>query len=235
MMQLPLKTRTGTILKRYKRFLADITLDSGETVVVHVPNTGSMKTCWEPGWKVIVSESDNPLRKLKYTLEMLHNGSTWIGVNTSNPMKIVIEALKNKIITELAEYDDIKPEVKIGDSRIDLLLKNKKAEECYVEIKNVTLLGDNNVALFPDGVSDRGSKHLHELIKIKKNGRRACMLFVIQREDVNHFSPAHLIDPTYAKNLTEAYQNGVEILCYQCELSPQSIELKRRLDFSLLS
>lgn len=233
-MKLPAKTRFGTILKRYKRFLADITLDSGETIVAHVPNTGSMKTCWEPGWKVLVSESDNPERKLKYTLEMLHNGQTWIGVNTSNPMKVVIEALKNKVITELSQYDDIKPEVKIGDSRIDLLLKNN-SEECFVEIKNVTLLGEKAVALFPDAVSERGSKHLQELIKIKKGGRRACMLYVIQRQDVNHFSPAHLIDPVYAKNLQEAYQNGVEILCYQCSLTPESIELKQRLDFSLLS
>lgn len=233
-MKLPAKTRLGTILKRYKRFLADITLDSGETIVAHVPNTGSMKTCWEPGWKVLVSESDNPERKLKYTLEMLHNGQTWIGVNTSNPMKVVIEALKNKVISELSQYDNIKPEVKIGDSRIDLLLKNN-SEECFVEIKNVTLLGENAVALFPDAVSERGSKHLQELIKIKQNGRRAAMLFVIQREDVNHFSPAHLIDPEYAKNLKEAYQNGVEILCYQCELTTESITLKNRLDFSLLS
>ena len=234
-MKLPVKTTTGTILKRYKRFLADITLDSGEIVVAHVPNTGSMETCWEPGWKVILSESDNPNRKLKYTLEMLHNGTTWIGVNTGNPMKIVMEALKNKMIPELALYDDIKPEVKIGDSRIDLLLKNSNKEECYVELKNVTLLGDNNVALFPDSVSDRGSKHLHELMKIKKSGTRAVMLFIIQRQDVNHFSPAHLIDPAYAKNLKEAYQNGVEILCYQCDLSPDGIELKGRLNFTLLS
>src|SRR3989338_9098913 len=132
-MKLPAKTTTGTILKRYKRFLADITLDTGEVIVAHVPNTGSMKTCWEPGWKVILSESDNPNRKLKYTLEMLHNGTTWIGVNTANPMKIVLEALQHKMIPELAIYDDFKPEVKIGDSRIDLLLKNSNKEECYVE------------------------------------------------------------------------------------------------------
>jgi sugar fermentation stimulation protein A len=222
----------GTIIKRYKRFLSDISLENGEIVCAHVPNTGSMTTCWEEGWPVMLSKSNNPDRKLPYTLEMLHNGSTWIGVNTGNPMKIAVEALNEKKIAELASYHEIKKEVKIGDSRIDLLLSNDLTQ-CYVEIKNVTLLGENSQALFPDAVSERGSKHLLELIKLKKNGISAGMLYIIQREDVNHFSPATQIDPVYAKNLKMAFEAGVQIMPYQCSLSPNEIKIIKKLPFSL--
>lgn len=145
-------TLEGKIVKRYKRFFADIELDSGEIVTAHTPNTGSMKTCWEPGWKAFISHNDNPKRKLKYTLEMTHNGKSWIGVNTSRPNHIAKEAIEKGVVEELQGYQSIKPEHKVGNSRIDLLLYDgelKSPEKCcYVEIKNVTLKGEGTLALF---------------------------------------------------------------------------------------
>ena len=200
----------GKIQKRYKRFLADVILENGELVTAHTPNTGSMKTCWEKDWPVLLSKSDDPKRKLKFTLELTFNGKTWINVNTSRTNHIAYEAVKNQFINELVGYQHIRPEVKVGDSRIDLLLfdgdekKYKQAgRKCYVEVKNVTLWHDG-AALFPDGVSTRGQKHLNELIEIKKEGHEAVMLFVISREDVSSFSPAQEIDPEYAKLLKKS-------------------------------
>jgi sugar fermentation stimulation protein A len=222
----------GTMIKRYKRFLSDILLKNGEIVCAHVPNTGSMTTCWEEGWPVLLSKSPNPDRKLPYTLEMVHNGKTWIGVNTANPMKIVYEALLEKKIVELSMYDHIQKEVKIGNSRIDLVLSDE-SNLCYVEIKNVTLLGENSMALFPDAVSERGSKHLLELTNLKKKGTKAAMLYIIQREDVNHFAPAKQIDPVYAKNFKIAHDAGVEILPYQCSLNSDEIKIVKKIPFSM--
>jgi len=226
----PEKLISGKIIKRYKRFLADIELESGEVITAHTANTGAMTTCWEPGWEVLLSYHDNPKRKLKYSLEMTHNGNTWIGVNTSLPNKLGREGIEKGIISELAGYDMIRPEVTIGESRIDLLLeKSSSDEKCYVEIKNVTLLGENRVALFPDAVTTRGLKHLNELIKIVENGDRAVMLYIIQREDVDQFSPAGLIDPEYAATLEQAALSGVEVLAYQCSLTPTQINLVKSL------
>lgn len=221
----------GTIDKRYKRFLADIEVD-GEMITAHTPNTGSMKTCWEKGWKAAIEHVDNPSRKLKYTLHMLHNGKTWIGVNTSITNKLAIEAIKDGTVKELRGFTDIKPEVKVGKSRIDIQLKYDE-KLCYVEVKNVTLLGEKNTALFPDAVSSRGLKHLEELISLKKEGHRACMLYIVQREDVDSFSPAWNIDEAYSKKLVEAKKSGVEILVYQCKLNTDQISVNKPLPFKL--
>jgi sugar fermentation stimulation protein A len=220
------KLHEGIILKRYKRFLADIELPTGEVIVAHTANTGSMKTCWEPGWKVLLSYHDNPKRKLKYSLEMTHNNDTWIGVNTGVPNKLGYEAIKDGTIKELQGYAHIKPEVKIGKSRIDLLLSdsNNKAD-CYVEIKNVTLKGNGTKVLFPDSVTERGQKHLNELMDIVRSGKNACMLYIVQREDVDSFSPADLIDAKYGELLRKAKDQGVQILCYQCRLTPDEIKI----------
>lgn len=223
----------GKILKRYKRFLADIELEDGQIITAHTANTGSMKTCWEPGWKVLLSYHDNPSRKLKYSLEMTHNGNTWIGINTSVPNKLGVEAIKDGTIKELQGYETIKPEAKIGKSRIDILLKSKDKSDCYVEIKNVTLKEDGQTATFPDAVSERGQKHLEELIQIKKAGMRAVMLYIVQREDANHFRPADHIDPKYSELLKEAERNGVEVLVYGCDLSHKEIKLSRSISYSL--
>lgn len=220
----------GKILKRYKRFLADIELKSGETITAHTPNTGSMKTCWEPGWKVMVSHHDNPKRKLKYGLELTHNGKTWIGVNTNLPNRLAYEAISKGVIKELSDYDKIRPEVKVGKSRIDLFLsKSQSDDKCYVEVKNVTLIGENNAALFPDAISERGQKHLEELIDLKKQGHRAVMLYIVQRQDVDHFRPAWSIDKRYSELVLEAQDKGVEILAYQCQMGPEEIVVTKKL------
>ncbi len=223
----------GTIRKRYKRFLSDIELSSGEVITAHVPNTGSMKTCWEPGWKVYLSQSDDPKRKLKYTLEMTNNGQTNICVNTAMTNKLVREALEQKNITELEAYNEIRPEKKVHDSRLDFYLTQEGLVDAYVEVKNVTLLGKNQTALFPDSVSTRGQKHLKDLIKLKEEGHRSVMLYIVNREDVTKFAPAKDIDPEYAKLLKEAYRKGVEVLAYQCDLSADKIEITHKIEVIL--
>lgn len=217
------------ILKRYKRFLSDIKLSNGEIICAHVPNTGSMTTCWEPGWDVYITHTDDPKRKLKYTLELTHNGESFICVNTGMTNKIVKEALELGKVKELKEYKEIKPEKKIYDSRLDFFLSGEGLVDTYVEVKNVTLLGEKNKALFPDAVSTRGQKHLTDLIKIKKDGYRAVMLYVVNRTDVKSFKPAEEIDPKYTQLLKDAYAAGVEILAYQCEITPEEIKLKKKL------
>jgi sugar fermentation stimulation protein A len=223
----------ATILKRYKRFLADILLPSGETVIAHVPNTGSMKTCWSEGWPALVSFHDDPKRKLKYTLEMTHNGESWIGVNTSLTNSLAIEGIKNGVVNELSGYATIKPEQKIGQSRIDILLTDDNKVDCYVEVKNVTLLGAPKLATFPDAVSERGLKHLHELMAIVASGKRAVMLYVVQRQDVERFAPAFEIDPAYSKGMRDAAASGVELLAYQCDLNQDGSSLVRSLPIEL--
>ena len=226
-------TYEAIIHNRYKRFMADIELPNGEMVVAHVPNTGSMKNCWEAGWKAVVSHVDDPKRKLKYTLQLTHNGKSWIGVNTSITNKIVQEALELGVISELQDYKNIKAEQKILDSRIDFFLSDHPTKpDAYVEVKNVTLVEDE-VASFPDAVSTRGQKHLKDLIKIKEMGMRAVMLYVLNRTDAESFKPAAEIDPKYAELLKAAYNAGVEILVYQCEISPTNIKLKKPIPYEL--
>lgn len=229
-MKFETKLIKAKILKRYKRFLSDIELEDGEIVCAHVPNTGSMKTCWDENWDVYLSESNNPKRKLKYTLEMTDNGDSLISVNTSRTNKLAFEALSNGIIQEFQDYEEIKPEVKAYDSRFDFFLSgNKNQPDAYIEVKNVTLLGEDKLALFPDSVSTRGQKHLRDLIKVKEDGHRAAMLYVVNREDVNRFEPAKHIDPDYAALVDEAKDRGVEILIYQCKLTPEEIKITKRL------
>jgi sugar fermentation stimulation protein A len=232
-MKFELPTTTGVIHKRYKRFMSDIELPDGEMVVAHVPNTGSMKTCWEPNWKAVVTKTDDPNRKLKYTLQMTHNGDSWIGVNTSLTNKLVHEALENDVIEELTGYTNIKPEKKVLDSRIDFFLSEGKNKDAYVEVKNVTLLGKPGQALFPDSVSTRGQKHLKDLTQLVQDGHRAVMLYVVNREDVKTFSPADEIDPKYGELLREAHAAGVEVLAYQCELSPKEVKLIKPIKVEL--
>ena len=226
---------SGKIQSRYKRFFADVLLDNGDLVTAHTPNTGSMKTCWEKDWPSMVSFHDNPKRKLKYGLELTHNGKTWINVNTGLTNKVAKEAAEKKLISELSSFEFVKPEVKVGNSRIDLLLYNGESndvktatEKCYVEVKNVTLV-DGDRALFPDSVSTRGQKHLQELIDIKKSGTEAAMLFIISREDVSSFSPADEIDAEYGKLLREAEKAGVMILAYKCSVTPSEVIVKEKV------
>jgi len=220
----------GILLKRYKRFLADIKLEEGAYITAHCPNSGSMKTCKEPGWKVMVSESSNPKRKLKYTWEMVHNGKCWIGINTHLPNKIAREAIQNNLIPELFGYPKIRSEVAYGkNSRIDLLLSSDE-QLCYVEVKNVTLVEDGAYQ-FPDAVTTRGQKHLDELCAMVGDGHRAVMLFMVQRNDGKSFKPAVHIDPDYANKLKKANECGVEILVYRADVSPQKIEVAEKIKY----
>lgn len=221
------------IIKRYKRFLSDLELESGEIIHAHVPNTGSMKTCWEEGWHAYLSKSNDPERKLPYTWELTDSGKSLICINTNLPNKIVKEALENKNIPELSQYNHVKPEQKVLDSRIDFYLTEDGLPDAYVEVKNVTLKGEGTTALFPDAVSTRGQKHLIDLMKLKEQGHRAIMLYLINRTDVTDFKPAEDIDPKYAELLNEASKKGVEILPYRTSISPQEIILENKVDFNL--
>lgn len=222
----------GTLIRRYKRFLADVRLGNGKTITAACPNTGSMRSCSEPGSSVYLSVSDNPNRKFKYTWELTQANGTLIGVNTNVPNKLVFRAIKKGQIPELDGYSNIRKEVKYGDrSRIDMLLWEKD-KKCYVEVKNVTLV-EESIARFPDAVTQRGAKHLNELMNIIEQGHRAVMFFVVQRGDATLFQPAVDIDPVYAETLKLAFQKGVEILVYQADVSVQEINMGRRLPIEL--
>jgi sugar fermentation stimulation protein A len=221
----------GLILKRYKRFLADVELPTGEVVVAHVPNTGSMKTCWEPGWKVWLSRSENPNRKLPWTLELTSPGEArQILVNTGIANVLAGEALRKQTIPELAGYAEVLPEQKILDSRFDFLLKHHATlPDCWVEVKNVTLLENGTCATFPDSVSARGRKHLQDLGRLRAQGLRAAMLYVISRTDAESFAPAHHIDPAYALALKDARHAGVEIYCHRVNFTPKEWRLQKAI------
>lgn len=222
----------GFFLKRYKRFLVDLQLECGELVTAHCPNSGSMKSCMGDNWPVCLSESDNPKRKLKYTLEMIHNGKCWIGLNTILANRIIQEAIETDQISELAGYSSLRREVKYSDnSRIDILLE-KPSEKCYVEIKNVSLIEDE-IYKFPDSVTTRGTKHLNDLMKMKQAGHRAVLLFCIQRSDGKWFEPAKDIDSVYSETLKKAVNTGVEVLCYRADVQPDWIEIVEKINFKL--
>ena len=226
----------GTLIKRYKRFLADVQLKTrskAKKITVHCANSGSMKTCAEPGWKVMLSDSQNPKRKLRYTWEMVHNGDCWIGINTHRPNAIVAQAILEKKISALKGYAKLSREVPYRNSRIDLLLEDHpKQPPCYVEIKNVTMLHQQDY-VFPDAVTERGRKHLLDLIQARQEGYRAVIFYLIQRSDGKKFRPASEIDPRYAETLRKAHEAGVEILPYGTQISPEGIQIRRKVQFSL--
>ncbi|OFX88049.1 MAG: sugar fermentation stimulation protein SfsA [Bacteroidetes bacterium GWF2_33_16] len=221
----------GVLIKRYMRFLADVKLDSGEIVTAHCTNSGTMKSCIETGAEVYLTPVDDPNRKTKFTWEMIKINGDWVGINTSNPNKLAFEAVKNGEIEKLKGYTEVQREVTFGDSRFDVMAKNLK-ETCFIEVKNVTLK-EGNYALFPDAVTSRGKKHLETLVKVKEQGMRAVMLYIIQRTDVEVFSTAKQIDPEYSKALKMAYDKGVEIIPLQVKVTPEKIEISKELPFEL--
>jgi sugar fermentation stimulation protein A len=231
-LNLPSSLLKGRLIRRYKRFLADIELEDGTIVTAHTPNSGSMKGCNTPGSLVLLSLSDNPARKLKYTWELIRVGEHWVGINTGYPNKLVREGIENGTVSELQGYTTVRPEVKYGmNSRIDLLLEGTTGK-CYVEVKNVTL-AENEYALFPDAVTERGQKHLRELKRMVAVGNRAVIFFVVQRQDARFFSPADSIDPVYGELLREVMKYGVEGLVYQAVVSPEQIFLNNKLPLVL--
>jgi sugar fermentation stimulation protein A len=219
---------SGTLIQRYKRFLADIKLEDGSFITAHCPNSGSMMGLKEPGNRVYVWDSKNPKRKLQYTWELVEVDSYLVGINTNRPNYLVKEAIENGVIKELQGYKEIKTEVKYGEnSRLDLYLKNDD-KECFVEVKNVTLV-NNQIARFPDAVTSRGTKHLNELLHIVKSGKRGVVCFIIQRMDTSSFETAAEIDSTFSETLQSVVSKGVEVLAYQAKLSLDGIEITKKL------
>lgn len=223
----------GTLVRRYQRFLADVILGSGETVTAHCPNTGTMKSCCEPGRPVYLSRSDNPRRKLPYTWELIKMPDSLVGVNTAVPNRLVEKAVHGGRIPELSGYTRVQREVRYGkNSRIDLMLSGDGRRDCYVEIKNCTLVEAGD-ALFPDAVTTRGLKHLRELTEMARKGDRAVMFYFIQRMDAGCFRPADAIDPQYGQGLRAAVKAGVEVVAYDVTLDLEGICLNRRLPCDL--
>ncbi len=208
----------GKMLRRYKRFLVDVELPNGKTVIAHSTNTGSMTSCWEPGDPALIKYVDDPNRKLKYTLLACKRGPTWVGVDTASPHKLVLELLQSGKCFGLNGIKDLRSEVKYGSesSRIDIWGKIQ-AQEIFIEIKNTTLKRGLWVS-FPDAVTERGTKHLRELQLMIKKGHRAALVFLVQRNDVNYFDVARDIDPIYAKELNKAIKKGLEIYPIRVQL-----------------
>lgn len=221
----------GRLIKRYKRFLADAKLDSGEVVTAHCTNSGSMKTALEKGAEVYMTYHGDPKRKTQYTWEMIKINGDWVGINTNHPNLLAYEAIRDGAIDKLRGYTTVQREVKTGQSRIDVYAENE-SEKCFVEVKNVTMK-EGDYAVFPDAETKRGQKHLDELIKVKERGIRAVMFYVIQRSDVKSFAPAWDIDPDYATKLEEAYGIGVEVIAVHAKVTPKEIIITGELPFVL--
>ena len=225
----------GTLIKRYKRFLADVELANGEQITIHCPNTGSMKNCNEPGSRVWFSESENKKRKYPHTWEIVEVAKKYrAGINTGRANALVEEAIEQGTVVELQGYDSLKREVKYGaeNSRIDILLSNED-EDCYVEIKNVTLWIGQDQGIFPDAKTERGQKHLRELMAMKAEGHRAVLLFCVQHSGIKVVAPADEIDPKYGKILREAAEAGVEIIAYRAKLTAREIVLTESVPVDL--
>jgi sugar fermentation stimulation protein A len=233
-MQFPTPLLRGQLIKRYKRFLADVELENGEAITATCGNTGSMKGLINPGVTVWLSESDSPTRKYRHTWEMVEHdggrGPTMVGINTNHPNKIVFDAIEAGKVTGLKGYASARREVKYGkNSRIDILLEDSKKGLCYVEIKNVHFLRKTGVAEFPDSVTTRGAKHLVELSDMVAEGHRAVMIYLVQREDATCLTFARDIDPEYGAAFDKAAKAGVEAVAYRCALSEQGIEFAKKI------
>ncbi|MEJ2587237.1 MAG: DNA/RNA nuclease SfsA [Deltaproteobacteria bacterium] len=218
----------GTLVRRYKRFMADVRLKNGHVITAHCPNSGSMRGCSEPGRPVRISRQNSPKRRLKYTWEMIHMGTSWVGVNTLVPTRLIHASIETGKVGPLSGYPIIRREVPYGEnSRVDLLLENGK-DKCFVEVKNCTLVEDT-IAFFPDAVTARGLKHLVELQNEVAHGHRSVMFYLVQRMDAKGFGPADRIDPAYGQELRRAVRNGVELLAYDVDIDIEGIRLNRKL------
>tara|TARA_B100000963_G_scaffold3248_1_gene2463 strand:+ start:3262 stop:3957 length:696 start_codon:yes stop_codon:yes gene_type:complete len=226
------KLISGLFVKRYKRFFADIKINN-KIITAHCPNTGSMQGLLKENNKVWVSKSNNPDRKLKYTLEIIEDGNSKVGINTHSANKIVYNALQNNLIKDFNDILNIKPETKFGsNTRFDFLISTKKGKS-FIEVKNVTLSRTKNLAEFPDAKTERGLKHINELIKASQKNYQIFILFLIQRNDCNIFSIAEDIDPNYASALSKAVKNNLNILCYDCKFSSKGIKLNNKIKFKI--
>ncbi len=229
-MRFPSPLQRGRLVKRYKRFLADVVLDDGRTLTATCPNTGSMLGLTEPGATVWLSKSDSLTRKYAHTWELIETdlgqGPSLVGINTNHPNRLVAEAIEARRIKPLSGYGSLRREVKYGEaSRIDILLEDAKKGRCYVEIKNVHLMRAHGLAEFPDCVTARGIKHLRELAQMVGQGHRAVMLYLIQRTDAQRFQLARDLDPTYGEAFALAVSAGVEVMAFSCRMSRDEIVL----------
>lgn len=230
-MDLPKPLIPARLIRRYKRFLADVALEGGEETTVLCPNPGRMIGLDAPGDRIWLSRSDNPKRKYALTWELSEQPGGLVGINTNLPNAIAQEAIAAGRVKELTGYGSLTREVRYGrNSRIDILLEGEGKAPCYVEIKNVHLLRQGALAEFPDAVTKRGLKHLEELGDVVEAGGRAVMLYVVQREDCRQFAPAADIDPAYAEGLARAKARGVEAYAYSCKLSTKEILLDEALE-----
>jgi|TARA_Y100000389_G_scaffold99934_1_gene96716 sugar fermentation stimulation protein A len=222
------KLISGLFIKRYKRFFVDVKINN-QIVTAHCPNTGSMLGLLKKGNKVWVSKSNNPNRKLKYTLEIIEDKKSKIGVNTHFANKIVLHALQNNLIKEFKNILEIKPESKFGkNTRFDFLVTNKK-DKIFIEVKNVTFSRKKSLAEFPDAVTTRGLKHINELLNAGKKNYKIFILYLIQREDCETFVIAKDIDPNYAIALSKAVKKNLNIVCYDCKFSSKGIKLNKKI------
>ena len=222
--------------KRYKRFLADVTIPPNKEITVHCPNTGSMRNCWAKGWKVWLQKSDNPKRKYAYTWTLAQNDRReLIGINTHLANPLVVEGIENNKIKQIAAVKTIKREVKYGEenSKIDILVTHQDSSLSYIEVKSVTLKEADGKGYFPDAVTARGQKHLRELMACVDQGHRAVLLFMVQHTGINEMSIAAQIDPKYAMLIEKAIEHGVEILAYKARISESEIYLDKELEFKL--
>ncbi len=230
-MRLPAPLVEGRLVRRYQRFLTDVELACGSLITAHTPNTGSMRQCAVPGYRVLVSRSGNPQRKLPFTLELIEVNGHWVDTHTHRTNRVVEEGLRRGLIAELAGFR-ITPEHRFGNSRIDFLLEKDDCKT-LVEVKNVTLTCAPQIACFPDAVTTRGQKHLQELMGARKAGYRAVIFFLVQRGEATAFCPADAIDPEYGRLLRQAAAEGVEVLAYRSIVSPEENRVGERLPILL--
>jgi sugar fermentation stimulation protein A len=226
-MKLPSPLVEGHLLRRYQRFLVDVEIDGGRVVTAHTPNTGSMKQCAVPGYRVLLSRSGNPGRKLPYTLELIRVNGHWVDTHTHRTNRVVEEGFRQGWISELSGYR-VTPEYRIGDSRLDFLLENGR-ERVLVEVKNVTLTCSPEIACFPDAPTERGRKHLRELLAAREKEYRSVIFFLVQRGEATAFRPADDIDPEYGRLLREVKQGGVDVLAYRSVISPEENRVGMRI------
>jgi len=226
------KLISGLFIKRYKRFFVDIKINN-QIITAHCPNTGSMYGLLKKGNKVWISKSNKANRKLKYTLEIIKDNKSKVGVNTHLANKIVLHALQNNLIKEFKNIYEIKPEIKFGkNTRFDFLINNRQGK-IFIEVKNVTLCRESKIAEFPDSVTTRGLKHINELVKAGKKNYKIFILYLIQRDDCEAFTISKDIDPNYAIALNKAIKNNLKILCYDCKFYSKGIKLNKKIKINI--